>query len=159
MKKIHGIAYVLGDNINTDIIIPGKYLRDFKNLHKYLFSGRKIARKYNILVCGKNFGIGSSREQAVIAIKHAKIKCIIAKSYAPIFYRNAINVMLPVITCNKVICKTGNVLVIDFQKSTIKNITTRKEYKCELPEPIEIILAGGLIKFLKSFKGYEKALS
>ena len=105
--KINSKALKFGDNINTDIIIPGKYLTitDEKEMGKHAMDGidPKFAEKSRggtVLVVGENFGSGSSREQAPIALKNADVKCVVAKSFARIFYRNAINIGLPVLECS-----------------------------------------------------------
>ncbi|MCD6341653.1 MAG: 3-isopropylmalate dehydratase small subunit, partial [Thaumarchaeota archaeon] len=129
--KIKGKAVVYGDNIDTDIIIPGRYLvlQDPKELAKHAMEGidpsfPEKAKEGVILVAGKNFGCGSSREEAPVALKHANVKCVIAESFTRIFYRNAINVGLPILeaeTGNKV--NEEDELIVDAVNGVIENYT------------------------------------
>jgi 3-isopropylmalate/(R)-2-methylmalate dehydratase small subunit len=155
-----GRVWKVGDNIDTDIIIPGKYLNisDPKELGKHCMEGidkefpQKIALG-DILVAGENFGCGSSREHAPLSIQAAGISCVIAKTFARIFYRNSINIGLPIIECPKAVEKIEgkDVLEIDFSRGKISNITKGEDYEF-LPFPQfleEMIKGGGLISYAR----------
>ncbi|MEM2342217.1 MAG: 3-isopropylmalate dehydratase small subunit [Candidatus Bathyarchaeia archaeon] len=157
--KVYGKAIKYGDNINTDIIIPSKYLTslDPNELAKHAMESidpdfPKKAREGVIIVAGRNFGCGSSREQAPIALKYAGVKCIIAESFARIFYRNAINIGLPVLEAPNVseFVKDGDMLTVMLNEGEIINETTGKIIRADkLPDFIlEIIRDGGLIEHL-----------
>jgi len=157
--KIRGRVWVFGDNIDTDVIIPGRYLvlSDPEELAKHVMEGvdpdfSKKVKKGDIIVAGRNFGCGSSREHAVIALKYAGISAIIAESFARIFFRNAINLGLPVIICPGIrgLVKNGDEVEIDLVKGKIK-LPGAKELSFEPlpPEIMDIIRAGGLINYLK----------
>jgi 3-isopropylmalate/(R)-2-methylmalate dehydratase small subunit len=158
--KVHGKAIKFGDNVDTDVILPGKYLvlTDPKELAKHALEGLdpafpEKAKKGVILVGGKNFGCGSSREQAPLALKYAGVKCVLAESFARIFFRNAINIGLPVIECKEisVAVDNGDELVVDFDAGTIQNLSKRKSLQVvKLPPFIQEILSdGGLIENLR----------
>lgn len=156
---IRGRVIVLGDNIDTDVIIPGKYLiyTDPKELGRHVFEGidptlPNRIREGDIVVAGKNFGCGSSREHAVLAIIGAGIKAVIAESFARIFYRNAINRGLPVIELPgiKSKVKENDVITINFEENTVTLPTGEKlRFKPFSKEVMDILKAGGLIKYLK----------
>ena len=159
---IRGKAHKFGDDVDTDAIIPGPYLKttDGHELARYCMAGidkdfPKKVKEGDVIVAGENFGCGSSREQAVIAIKYCGIKAVIAKSFARIFYRNAINVGLIPIIANTDEIKDGDIVEIDLEKEEIKIINKNKTIKCETPKGLEreILNAGGLINYLKSKKG------
>jgi len=149
-------------DLNTDLIIPARYLTssdpDFLAKHcmedldeKFIQNQKKHG--YSVLVAGSNFGCGSSREQAPIALKAAGINCIIAPSFARIFFRNAINIGLPIIEFeNAQIIKTDDELEINFTEGIIKNISTKKEYQVRnMPSFLqEIIAENGLINYARS---------
>lgn len=156
--KLRGRAIKYGDNIDTDVIIPARYLvsTDEKELALHCMEDldpefQKKKQPGDIIVAGKNFGCGSSREHAPLAIKGAGIGAVIAKSFARIFYRNAINVGLPIIECPEAApeVQDGEELVIDFDAGIIKNLTTGAEFKFPpLPRVAqEIIAAGGIMPF------------
>ena len=158
--EIRGKAIVFGDNINTDIIIPSKCLTtlDPDELAKHAMEGLdpkfyEKAREGVIIVAGKNFGCGSSREHAPIALKHAGVKCVVAKSFARIFYRNAINIGLPVVECPSILEKTsdGDEILVNLNEGEILNLTKNLRLQTsKLPSFIlEIISAGGLVEHLK----------
>jgi 3-isopropylmalate dehydratase small subunit len=130
---IHGHIWSFGNDINTDVIIPSRYL--------------------NIIVAGKNFGCGSSREHAPIAIKAAGIHAVIAKSFARIFYRNAFNIGLPIFESEEGSekIKEADEIEIDADKGIIKNLSTQEDYKANPIPPFmqELIDAGGLIEWTK----------
>ncbi|MBY9006898.1 MAG: 3-isopropylmalate dehydratase small subunit [Candidatus Lokiarchaeota archaeon] len=148
-------------NINTDLIIPARYLNDSDPEHLGLhcmedldhdFKQKKDNLKATIIVADSNFGSGSSREQAPIALKAAGIICIIAPSYARIFYRNAINIGLPIIEFDDISkINTGDELEINFEDGTMNNISNKSEFKIgKMPKFLqEIISIGGLVNFAK----------
>ncbi len=157
--QIKGKLWKFKDNINTDEIIPAKYLvtSDEKELGKHCledvkpeFPGR--VKKGDIIVAGENFGCGSSREHAALALKGAGISCVIAKSFARIFLRNCINIGLPIIEKNIFrFCKEDDFLSIDFEKGIIENLSQKKKFTMDkFPQFIqEIIHNGGLMKWVK----------
>ncbi|MEE9585750.1 MAG: 3-isopropylmalate dehydratase small subunit [Nitrososphaerales archaeon] len=158
--KVEAKALKYGDNINTDIIIPGKYLviTDEEELGRHAmegidpdFSGK--SRDGIVLVVGENFGSGSSREQAPIALKNANVKCIVAKSFARIFYRNAINLGLPVLECSDLWSEVieGDILTVSLEDGLIENGRIRRTFKAQPLPPfiLDIIQSGGLLNKLK----------
>jgi 3-isopropylmalate/(R)-2-methylmalate dehydratase small subunit len=157
---IRGKVWRFGNNVDTDAIIPARYLNtsDPKELAKHVMedADKDFARKVSagdFIIAGKNFGCGSSREHAPIAIKAAGIRVVIAKSFARIFYRNAFNIGLPIFesaeASEKV--KEGDEIEIDADRGIIRNITTNEEYKANPIPPFmeELIDAGGLIEWTK----------
>jgi len=155
MNFISGRTWKFGDNIDTDVIIPGKYLRttDMSVFASHVMEGidpefSKKIQKGDIIVAGKNFGCGSSREQAPLALKHAGIACIVAESFARIFFRNAINVGLPIIEA-RIGCKEGDIIEIDLGNGIVRN--NQKTYPAtKLPDFLREILAdGGLVEHRK----------
>jgi len=161
---LKGRVLVLGDHINTDVIIPAKYkfrTGDFKELAKHVFEdldptlASKIS-KGDVVIAGRNFGMGSSREHAPRVIKEAGVSAIVACSFARIFFRNAINVGLPVIEVKDVnkSFKQGDIALIDFEKGVVRNETTGVELKFS-PYPefiLNMMKAGGLAAYRKSLK-------
>ena len=158
---VSGKAILFGDNINTDVIIPSKYLTllDPNELAKHAMESidpdfPNKAKEGVIIVAGRNFGCGSSREQAPLALKYAGTRCIIAESFARIFFRNAINVGLPVIEVKDVnkYFEQGDIALIDFEKGVVRNETTGVELKFSpYPEFImNMMKAGGLSAYRKS---------
>ena len=156
----NGKVFKYGDNIDTDVIIPARYLNtpDMKELASHCMEDidkdfAKTVEKGDIIVANKNFGCGSSREHAPIAIKESGISCVIASTFARIFYRNAINIGLPILECEEAAMKIeeGNELEIDFNNGIIKNISKNEEYKAEpFPEFMQNIISnGGLIKSIE----------
>jgi 3-isopropylmalate/(R)-2-methylmalate dehydratase small subunit len=155
-----GAAHRYGDNIDTDVIIPARYLNTsdpnelalhcMEDIDKE-FSGK--TREGDLMVAGVNFGCGSSREHAPIAIKASGISCVIAASFARIFYRNAINIGLPILECPEASddVEDGDRLAVDLEKGTIRNRSKKTEYKAQpFPEFMrEIIRSGGLINSMK----------
>ncbi|RLF07916.1 MAG: 3-isopropylmalate dehydratase [Thermoprotei archaeon] len=164
---IKGRVWKFGDNIDTDVIIPFKYKArtlDPKELAQHVMEGidPDFARKVkpgDIIVAGKNFGCGSSREQAPLAIKAAGIAAIVAESFARIFFRNAINIGLPVLEVKGISEKTdeGDLLEIDLLQGTVKNLTKNMAFKAApLPDMImEILKEGGLVNYLKKRRRIE----
>lgn len=158
--KVSGPATKFGNNIDTDVILPGKYLvlTDPLDLAKHAMEGLdssfpQKAGKGIVLVAGKNFGCGSSREQAPLALKYASVKCVVAESFARIFFRNAINIGLPVIECKGISnsVDSGDEVAIDFDSGEIRNISKGMVLSgVKLPPFIQQILAdGGLIENLQ----------
>ena len=156
----NGRVFKYGDNIDTDVIIPARYLNtpDMKELASHCMEDidkdfAKKVKEGDIIVANKNFGCGSSREHAPIAIKESGISCVIASTFARIFYRNAINIGLPILECEEAASKIGegDKLEIDFNSGTIKNISKNEEYKAEpFPEFMQKIISdGGLIKSIE----------
>ncbi len=150
-----------GDNVDTDVIIPARYLNtiDKKELAAHCMEDLDATfvnrvEDGDIMVAGFNFGCGSSREHAPIAIKASGISLVIAKSFARIFYRNSINIGLPIIECPEAVdaINEGDSLSVDMDAGVIKNLTTGEEFKTSpFPEFIQnIITAGGLIASIKS---------
>jgi len=148
---IKGKSWVFGDDVDTDVIIPGKYLRtkDTKLWAEHVMEGldphfASRVRKGDIIVAGRNFGCGSSREQAPRALKEAGVAAVVAKSFARIFYRNAINVGLPLVEAD-VDCKDGDEVEIDLALGTVR-VGDRVIQGSRLPEfLLEILQAGGLV--------------
>jgi 3-isopropylmalate/(R)-2-methylmalate dehydratase small subunit len=158
--KIKAKAIKFGNNIDTDVILPGKYLIlvDPCDLAKHALEGLDTtfvdkAKEGVIVVGGKNFGCGSSREQAPLALKYSGVKCVIAESFARIFFRNAINIGLPVIECKGIsdAVKTGDELAVDFEAGKIENVTNGQKFQVSKLPPfiLEIFADGGLIEHLR----------
>lgn len=159
-KMLKGKVWKFGDDIDTDIIIPGRYLvlTEEKELAEHVMEGldpefHKKVVEGDIMVAGKNFGCGSSREHAPIALKSAGISAVVAESFARIFYRNAINVGLPLLE-SKNISKNvdeGDEIQIDMEKGILKNLKTEEEFKIiGLPDfMLGILENGGLIPYLQ----------
>lgn len=156
-----GIVHRYQDNVDTDVIIPARYLntQDAKELASHCMEDidaefAKRVKDGDIMVAGLNFGCGSSREHAPLAIKTAGISCVIAKTFARIFYRNAINIGLPILECEAAseAIEAGDEVQVDFNTGVITNITKNETYQAEpFPEFIrEIIKAGGLMKSIKN---------
>ncbi len=155
-----GKAFKYGDNVDTDVIIPARYLNtmdpDELACHCMEDMDRDFASKVekgDMIVAGENFGCGSSREHAPLAIKASGISCVIASSFARIFYRNAINIGLPILECPDACSniKAGDELAVNLENGKIENITTEKSLTAEpFPEFMrKIINAGGLINRTK----------
>ena len=155
-----GIAHKFGDNINTDEIIPGRYLNttDRAELARHCMedSDPEFAAKVkpgDVIVGGVNFGCGSSREHAPVAIKAVGCSCVVAESFARIFYRNAINTGLPIFECPRAVkaINQGDEIEVDIASGTIRRLTTGETFK-SLPFPQamrDIIDAGGLMEYVK----------
>lgn len=158
--KYQGKAFKYGNDVNTDEIIPARYLNTFdpKELAAHCMEDIdtnfvKEVKTGDIIAAEKNFGCGSSREHAPIAIKAAGVSCVIAKTFARIFYRNSINIGLPIFECPEIaeITEKGDEILVDAVNGVIKNITKSVEAKIKpLPPSIrEIIDAGGLMKYVE----------
>ena len=152
--------YKYGDNVDTDVIIPARYLNapDEKSLSAHCMedidaSFASAVEAGDIMVGGSNFGCGSSREHAPLAIKACGVKCVIAPSFARIFYRNAINIGFPIVECPQAAeeIQAGDQVEVDFASGVITDVTTGKTYKAApFPEFIDgIIKSGGLLNSLK----------
>ena len=152
--------YKYGDNVDTDVIIPARYLNapDEKSLASHCMEDiddkfASTVERGDIIVAGANFGCGSSREHAPIAIKACGVKCVIAASFARIFYRNSINIGLPILECEAASdgIEAGDEMEINFDTGVITNRTKNETYQAEpFPEFIQnIIRCGGLMKSLK----------
>ncbi|MGH2740624.1 MAG: 3-isopropylmalate dehydratase small subunit [Actinomycetota bacterium] len=165
-KRFHfeGAAHIYGDNVDTDVIIPARYLTvsDPEELAEHCledldpdFASR--VRVGDLIVAGRNFGSGSSREHAALAIKGAGVACVVADSFARIFYRNAINVGLPIVECAgaAVDAESGDTVVVDLDEGTVENMTRGTRYEATpLPEFMQDILrAGGLMPWVKRSLG------
>ena len=157
--KYKGKVHKFGDDINTDDIIPAKYLnmRDPEELKKYCMEHidedfSKNVKKGDIIVAGKNFGCGSSREHAPIAIKACGVSCVIAKSFARIFFRNAINIGLPIVDSEEASAdiRDKETVEVNTHPGLIKNLSRKKEYKSEsYPAFVDnIIKKGGLMNYV-----------
>ncbi|MEW5952705.1 MAG: 3-isopropylmalate dehydratase small subunit [Bacillota bacterium] len=163
--KFNGKAHVFGSDVNTDYIISGKYkfkTLDMKELAKHVmedldpdFYNKVIPGDF--IVAGTNFGCGSSREQAPLAIKNAEISAVLAKSFARIFYRNAINTGLPVVECNTDLIETGDELVVDLEAGLITNKTKGTTIPVTpLPKVmIKILNDGGLAPHFRKHGGFK----
>ncbi|MBU0687508.1 MAG: 3-isopropylmalate dehydratase small subunit [Candidatus Margulisbacteria bacterium] len=160
-----GQVHKFGDDINTDYIISGQIkfkVQDPYELAKYVMGDiapgfYKKVKKGDFLVAGRNFGCGSSREQAPIAIKYAGISIVIAKSFARIFYRNCFNLGLPAIELDTDGIDNGDELEVDLDNGTVKNITKGTESKFSpIPQTMQTLLAdGGLVEHFKKHGGFK----
>ncbi|MBN1406038.1 MAG: 3-isopropylmalate dehydratase small subunit [Candidatus Omnitrophica bacterium] len=155
-----GKVYKFGDNVNTDEIIPARYLHttDSAELARHCMEDADVnfakkAQKGDIIVAGKNFGCGSSREHAPVSIKACGVSCVIAESFARIFYRNAINIGLPILESKDAseLSNNGDLLEINFDSGIIKNLTKQEQYKTQkFPKFMhDIIKAGGLMRHIR----------
>lgn len=157
----HGIAHQYGDHVDTDVIIPARYLNT--QSHRELASHcmedidkdfTSKVKEGDIMVAGVNFGCGSSREHAPIAIKASGISCVIAKNFARIFYRNSINIGLPILECPAASegISDGDEVAVDFDTGVIANITKNETYQAEPFPPFikDMIAKGGLMASLKA---------
>jgi 3-isopropylmalate/(R)-2-methylmalate dehydratase small subunit len=163
-----GKAYTFGDHIDTDQIIPAKYLvtTDERELGMHCMETAdqefvKRVKPGDVIVAGVNFGCGSSREHAPISIKGCGVSAVIAKSFARIFFRNAINLGLPVLECPEAVdaISAGDELDIDLASGKIRNLTTEEVFVAKPYEPfmLEIINAGGLVEYTKAKLAAAKA--
>ncbi len=163
--KIRGKVWKFGENIDTDAIIPARYLNtsDPKELARHCMedADREFPSKVrpgDIIVAGKNFGCGSSREHAPIALKAAGIACVIAPSFARIFYRNAFNMGLPIFECDEAAAEIqeGHEVEVDADSGLIRDLTTGKEMKAQPIPPFmqELIADGGLIAHILKKSGH-----
>ncbi|MBE6382955.1 MAG: 3-isopropylmalate dehydratase small subunit [Lentisphaerae bacterium] len=159
--KVSGKTYKYGDNVDTDVIIPARYLNtpNAKELAAHCMedidaSFAKTVKPGEIIVAGKNFGCGSSREHAPLAIKTCGVACVIASTFARIFYRNALNIGLPILECPEAAerISAGDEVTVDFDTGRIMNVTTGISYQAEPFPPFmqDLIAAGGLASYMKS---------
>lgn len=158
--KFTGTVFKFGNDIDTDAIIPARYLNTFdpQELARHCMEDADASfpqkvQHGDIIVAEKNFGCGSSREHAPIAIKGAGVSCVIAKSFARIFYRNSINIGLPILECPEAVdaIQEGDSIEIDLQSGMIKNLRTGKIFQATpFPEFMQDIMnQGGLINYVK----------
>jgi 3-isopropylmalate/(R)-2-methylmalate dehydratase small subunit len=158
--ELRGKVWKFGDHVDTDVIIPARYLNvsDVETLAKYCFMDARPGfkdkvRPGDVIVAGKNFGCGSSREHAPLAIKGAGIACVIAESFARIFYRNSFNIGLPLLESSEasVRLKEGDVVQVDLETGEIKGEQEGRVYKTRPIPPFmqELINSGGLVDYIK----------
>ena len=163
MNNAKGIVFKFGDNVDTDVIIPARYLNSSDPAELATHCMEDIDTEFvnrvkqgDIMVGVKNIGCGSSREHAPIAIKESGISCVIAASFARIFYRNAINIGLPILECAEAAeaISDGDEVEVDFSTGEIRDLTSGKSFKAQpFPEFIQdIIASGGLIEAVKQNK-------
>ena len=161
--KAQGRVFKYGDNVDTDVIIPARYLNSFDAQelasHAMVDIDPEFVNKVkpgDLIVANKNFGCGSSREHAPIAIKAAGVSCVIAETFARIFYRNAINIGLPIIECPEAArgIEDGDEVEVDFDSGKIYNRTKGTEFQGQsFPEFMQkLIAAGGLVNYTNSKK-------
>jgi 3-isopropylmalate/(R)-2-methylmalate dehydratase small subunit len=155
-----GTVWAYGDNVDTDVIIPARYLNVStpEELARHCMEDidpgfASAVQPGDIIVAGENFGCGSSREHAPLAIKGSGIACVVAESFARIFYRNAINVGLPILECPEAVAETqkGDQLTVDLETGTITNLCTGHTYRTP-PFPdfvMRIVKAGGLVPYTR----------
>jgi len=159
--KANGFVHKYGDNVDTDVIIPARYLTTADPAELAKNCMEDIDKEFvnrvkdgDIMVAGKNFGCGSSREHAPIAIKASGIACVIAETFARIFYRNSINIGLPIIECEAAAkeIEAGHEVEVDFDSGIITNVTTGKTYQGQAFPPFmqNIIQQGGLINSINA---------
>jgi len=158
--KLKGKVFKYGDNVDTDVIIPARYLNSSTPENLAAHCMEDIDENFadevsegDIIVGGKNFGSGSSREHAPLAIKYAGVSCVVAESFARIFYRNSINIGLPILECPEAVkaAEAGDELEVDIDNGEIKNMRTGESYQAAPFPPFmqEIIKDGGLIEHVK----------
>ena len=158
--QLKGNAWVFGNDIDTDIIIPARYLNVFdgESLKEYAFQDYmpNFSQEVNagdIVIAGENFGCGSSREHAPLALKAAGIKCVVARSFARIFYRNAVNLGIYAVECPEGLdgISQGDQVSVDLESGIVKNISTGWEVQARSYPPFmrEIVSSGGLVEFTK----------
>jgi 3-isopropylmalate/(R)-2-methylmalate dehydratase small subunit len=164
---LRGYAHKYGANVDTDVIIPARYLNlnTAEELAPHCMEDIDAefvqrVRPGDMIVTATNFGCGSSREHAPLAIKAAGVSCVIAKSFARIFYRNAINVGLPILECAEAVdgSEAGDELAVELETGTIRNLTKGNEFKAK-PYPqfvLELMQAGGLVEYTKRRLAGEK---
>ncbi|NMA66383.1 MAG: 3-isopropylmalate dehydratase small subunit [Clostridiaceae bacterium] len=159
--KVKGNVFRYNDNVDTDVIIPARYLNtsDPKELAKHCMEDidkdfAKNVKSGDIIVAGKNFGCGSSREHAPLAIKASGVSCVIASTFARIFYRNSINIGLPILECDAAVEGTdaNDEVEVDFDTGIIRNLTKGTTFKSQpFPDFMKKIMAAdGLINYIKN---------
>jgi 3-isopropylmalate/(R)-2-methylmalate dehydratase small subunit len=163
-----GRAWTFGDDINTDLIIPGRYLDNYdpSYLARHAMEGASkefaaAVKPGDVVVAGDNFGCGSSREQAVVALKEAGVSAVVAKSFARIFYRNAVNLGLEVVESDDAceLFSDGDAVVLDIASGRMGSVDGKRQAGLkEVPESVRTILeAGGLVPYLKARIAQDKA--
>ena len=161
--SVKGRVFKYGDNVDTDVIIPARYLNTSDPKELAMHCMEDIDKEFvnevkqgDIIVANKNFGCGSSREHAPLAIKTAGVSCVIASTFARIFYRNSINIGLPILECDEAVkgIDAGDELEVDFSTGVIKNLTKNQEYQGEpFPEFMQKIIDNdGLIGYIRNNK-------
>jgi 3-isopropylmalate/(R)-2-methylmalate dehydratase small subunit len=160
--KITGRVWKYGDDVNTDVIFPGKYtysITDRQEMAQHALEDLdpefvKNVRPGDIIVAGKNWGCGSSREQAVICLKEAGVAAIVARSFARIYFRNCINEGLPIVTCDAVdTVETGDEIHIDFEGGKVATSSGEYTFPPLAPSVMEILDAGGLVPHVRKKLG------
>jgi 3-isopropylmalate/(R)-2-methylmalate dehydratase small subunit len=160
--KITGRVWKYGDDVNTDVIFPGKYtysISDRKEMAQHALEDLdpdfvKSVRPGDVIVAGKNWGCGSSREQAVIALKEIGVGAIVARSFARIYFRNCINEGLPIVTCDAVdTVQTGQEVSIDFEAGKVTTPGSEYSFPPLAPSVMEILEAGGLVPHVRQKLG------
>jgi 3-isopropylmalate/(R)-2-methylmalate dehydratase small subunit len=160
--RITGRVWKYGDDVNTDVIFPGKYTYSISDRQEMALHALedldpdfvKNVRPGDIIVAGKNWGCGSSREQAVICLKEAGVGAIVARSFARIYFRNCINEGLPIVTCDAVdTTETGDEVTIDFETGTVTTPGTEYTFPPLAPSVMEILDAGGLVSHVRKKLG------
>lgn len=157
---IRGRVWKYGDNVDTDAIIPARYLNMSTEAELAAHCMEDIDREFiqkvqkgDIVVAGKNFGCGSSREHAPVALKGAGVSCVIAETFARIFYRNAINIGLPILECPEAAqaAQTGQTLEVDLASGVIRHLETGQTYRSSPYPPfmLELVAAGGLVPYTR----------
>ncbi len=163
-SRFSGTAHVYGDDIDTDRIIAGKYTKtlDLQDLADHVLEDldvdfRSKLRKGDVLVAGANFGCGSSREQAPLALKVAGVSAVVATYFARIFFRNAINIGLPVLEVPDLEADTGDEIEIDLKAGTVRNVSKGTNHQASaMPQVmIDILDQGGLVSYLKKNGTYD----
>ena len=162
--KITGRVWKYGDDVNTDVIFPGKYtysITDRKEMAQHALEDLDPGfvdnvRPGDIVVAGKNWGCGSSREQAVICLKEAGVGAVVARSFARIYFRNCINEGLPIVTCDAVdTVETGDQIGIDFEAGVVATPVAEYTFPPLAPSVMEILSAGGLVPHVRKKLGIE----
>lgn len=159
MKAAHGHVFRFGDNVDTDVIIPARYLNSSDPKELAVHCMEDIDKDFvnwvsagDLIVAGRNFGCGSSREHAPISIKAAGVSCVIAETFARIFYRNAINIGLPIIECPEAAkaVRAGDEVEVDFDSGVITDVTTGESFKGQAFPPFmqKIIDCEGLVNYI-----------
>ena len=161
MKAACGSVFKYGDNVDTDVIIPARYLNSSDPKELALHCMEDIDKEFvnkvhvgDIIVANKNFGCGSSREHAPLAIKAAGVSCVIAETFARIFYRNAINIGLPIVECSEAAraIAAGAEVEVDFDSGVITNMTTGERFQGQAFPPFmqNLIACGGLVNYINN---------
>ncbi len=161
MENAKGKVFKFGDNVDTDVIIPARYLNSSDPAELALHCMEDIDAEFvhkmskgDIIVATKNFGCGSSREHAPLSIKASGVSCVIAETFARIFYRNAINIGLPIIECKEAALEIsdGDEIIVDFDSGLITDLTTGKSYQGQAFPPFMqgLIDAGGLVNYINA---------